>query len=307
MSAGRWRYSLEDRPYISPAPEHPFSKTKPTPEQRRLEERRKEMAKNVKIAPSAASGGVPDPTPEYLMTASVPPFQLPYARQLLVIVDLNGTMLYRPDRFRASAFIERPHARTFLTYLINTFNVIIWSSARDHNVRKMCGQLLTPQQIERVIIFGRGDFGLSAEDELLHVQCYKRLSRIWDKKVVQRKHPGRAAGERWSQANTILVDDSLEKARSEPYNLIQIPEFLGETKDESNVLPQVHDYINECARQANVSAYIRSRPFRVVPNWELGSTPPSEEMLDGHEETQKSSELVVIIPYGTVKARYVAL
>ncbi|KAI1466421.1 HAD-like domain-containing protein [Daldinia caldariorum] len=223
-----------------------------------------------KTEPSAASGGVPDPSPEYLALAAYPPFQLPYARKILVVIDLNGTLLYRPSRHNPTSFVERPHARTFLRYCIDTFKVVIWSSAKSNNVKRMCAQLLTPEQLSRVVaVWGRERFGLSPDDYNTRVICYKRLSALWADPTVAASHPEFAEGKRWSQADTLLVDDSIEKARSEPYNIIEIPEFEGHATEPGFVLPQVHDYINECARQADVSTYIRNQPFKTVPGWQL--------------------------------------
>ncbi|CCF44890.1 hypothetical protein CH063_14145, partial [Colletotrichum higginsianum] len=94
------------------------------------------------MAPSAASGGVPDPTPEYLHRASLPSTLLPTPRPILVVMDLNGTLLHRPNRRQATSFVERPHARRFLQYCLDTFHVVVWSSARPGNVQSMCDQLL---------------------------------------------------------------------------------------------------------------------------------------------------------------------
>lgn len=218
------------------------------------------------IPPSQASGGVPDPTPEYLALASQPPFLLPQPRSLLVIVDLNGTLLHRPGRDPVH-FVERPFARSFLSYIVNTFTVVIWSSARRENVGAMCRQLLSPKDHTKLVaIWDRNNFGLSKTDFDMRVLCYKRLTALWNDPVVAASHPD---GGKWSQLNTVLVDDTTEKARSEPFNLVQVPEFSFEAKKADVVLPQVHEYLNQCSQQANVSAYIKGQPFQVDPEFSL--------------------------------------
>lgn len=225
------------------------------------------MQRDETIQPSPESGGVPDPTPEYLLLASHPPFLLPHPRSLLVVVDLNGTLLHRPNRHSPTRFIERPCARAFLSYCVNTFTVVIWSSARPQNVSNMCKQLLTPEDSAKVVAtWGRDSFGLSSSDYIRRVQCYKRLAALWNDPVIAASHP---KGEKWSQLNTVLVDDSAEKARSEPFNLVQIPDFQGDAKEPGFVLPQVHDYLNTCSQQTNVSAYIKNQPFRANPEFTL--------------------------------------
>ncbi|KAI1188307.1 HAD-like domain-containing protein [Nemania serpens] len=220
--------------------------------------------------PSSESGGVPNPTPEYLAIASHPPFLLPHPRNLLVVVDLNGTLLHRPRPHNPTRFVERPYARPFLSYCISTFTVVIWSSAQPENVKNMCRQLMTPEDSAKVVaIWGRDSFGLSKADYRQRTQCYKRLTALWNDPVVAASHPMAAAGERWSQLNTVLVDDSMEKARSEPFNLVQLPEFKGNAEEQGFILPQVHDYLNDCSQQANVSAYMKGRPFKTRPDFTL--------------------------------------
>ncbi|KXJ92695.1 HAD-like domain-containing protein [Microdochium bolleyi] len=199
-----------------------------------------------------------------MQLAALPPLALNEPRKLLVVIDLNGTLLHRPNRKQPSKFVERPHARQFLAYCIDVFHVVIWSSAKQANVASMCNQLLTPSQRKKVVaIWARDKFGLTAADFVARTQCYKRLHVLWADPIVAASHPDAASrGVTWSQQDTVLIDDSMEKARSEPHNLIEIPEFSSENAEVADILPQVHDYINECASQANVSSFIRERPFK---------------------------------------------
>lgn len=212
--------------------------------------------------PSAASGGVPDPTPEYMMLASRVPFRLPSPKPILIVLDLNGTLLFRPTKNR-TAFVARPHATTFINYLLSRFWVAVWSSAKPENVGAMIDNLITDksQRDRLVAVWGRDRFGLSSADYAQRVQVYKRLTRLWVDPQVASSHPGLAQGERWDQTNTVLVDDSVEKARSEPYNLVCVPEFVGSLHETPEVLPQVHDYLNELSFQGDASSYMRTAPF----------------------------------------------
>lgn len=209
--------------------------------------------------PSAESGGVPEPTPAYLLRASLLPQVFPEPQPVLVVIDLNGTLVHRPTRRNPHNIVARPHARLFLKYCIETFRVVIWSSARPGNVRTMCERLLDPLQLQRVIaIWGRDRFGLSAEDYNQRTQCYKRLTQLWADPTIAAAHP---SGGVWNQGNTVLIDDSVEKARSEPYNAITLPEYVGK-RENPPVLPLVHDYLNLLAWHADISTYIRTHPFQ---------------------------------------------
>ncbi|KAG8421847.1 hypothetical protein J3458_003686 [Metarhizium acridum] len=225
---------------------------------------------NPRQPPSLSSGGIPSPSTRYLAQSLAPPTQLPQPRRILVILDLNGTLLYRPSRRRPSHFVERPHARSFLKYCLDTFHLAIWSSARPDNVNSMVAQLLAPDECARcVVVWARDRLGLSPEDYDARVQVYKRLSTVWDDPRVRASHPDAARGACWDQSNTVLVDDSREKGRSEPYNILPVPEFSGLQGESPNVLPQVHDYLNALCFQADVSRYMRENPFRLDSGYTL--------------------------------------
>ena len=89
---------------------------------------------------------------------------------------------------------------------------------------------------------------------------------VWEDQSIQHKHSNLSAGLdtafAWTQADTVLIDDSMEKAASEPYNLFELEEYEG--KDEQtnvDVLGQVVAYLENLRWQKDVSAYIRSEPF----------------------------------------------
>jgi hypothetical protein len=216
-----------------------------------------------KVDPSPASGGIPDPTKEYLRACLSSPSQLREPQHLLIVIDLNGTLLYRPNKKRPQNFHMRPHAQSFLKYCVTTFTVVIWSSARPENVAAMCNTILTPEIRSRVAaIWGRDKFGLTKADYDLRVQCYKRLSKLWQAPNIAASHPMYHQGYRWNQQNTVLIDDSREKARTEPHNLIEVPEWFGDLHERDDILPQVHDYLNHLSMHSNVSACLKSHPWR---------------------------------------------
>lgn len=219
-------------------------------------------------APSKASGGVPNPTSSYLARASFLPQRRAEPGPLLVVIDLNGTILFRPDRRKSQNFRRRPHADTFVSYCVETFWVVFWSSARPENVRRMVETLVSPAQLDKVVaVWGRDRFGLTPDDYNARTQCYKRLTALWDDPVVRASFPADRPGYEgrcWDQGNTVLIDDSVEKARSEPHNAITIPEFTGDMNESFDILPKVHDYLNELCFQEDVSTYVRANPFKMA-------------------------------------------
>lgn len=246
-------------PAISPATA--FTSKKQIKNQPNVKSKRDAAGRQPKVRPSKASGGIPNPSPEYLMLSKAVSYPLHDPQDLLVIIDLNGTLLYRPNKKQPTKFLSRPHASLFLKYCIDTFRVVIWSSARPENVAAMCNSILTPEMRRKVVaIWGRDKFNLTRGDFDLRVQCYKRLTSIWQDPQIASSHPHYLLGGKWDQTNTVLVDDSLDKGRSEPFNLIEVPEWTGDMQD--GTLPQVHDHLNHLSLHSNVSGCHYARPFK---------------------------------------------
>ncbi|KAH8803268.1 phosphoprotein phosphatase [Xylogone sp. PMI_703] len=221
--------------------------------------------RDVRSPPSAESGGVPNPTPEYIAHSQGPITRLQSPQNLLVVIDLNGTLVFRPSKRNPTKFVKRPDAEIFLQRCLHNFTVVIWSSAKPDNVRHMC-RTLGQQHLEKAVaVWGRDRFGLSAQDYNLRVQCYKRLTKLWEDPIISRSHPEYHLGRRWDQTNTVLIDDSLEKARSEPYNLVEVPEFVGDDQEQGGILRSVDEYLQELSMTLNVSSFIRERPFLSHP------------------------------------------
>jgi hypothetical protein len=215
----------------------------------------------------------PKPTEEYLEQASLPPRRLTGPKKLLIVLDLNGTLLVRSNR--GSNYTPRPHVDEFLAYCLEHHKLIIWSSARPHNVNPMVAHLFNRKQYAKLVAVWHRDhlrLGLHYNEK---VQVYKQLTWLWKDAVVQASFPTEAPAPfeiedglkespstKWDQSNTVLLDDSTDKAASEPYNLIRVDEFTKENKDEEDeILSRVMAYLEDLKWEADVSAAIRVRPF----------------------------------------------
>ncbi|GAB7326910.1 hypothetical protein MBLNU13_g10876t1 [Cladosporium sp. NU13] len=215
----------------------------------------------------------PKPTISYLEQANLPPRRLSSPRKLLIVLDLNGTLLLRSNR--GSSYTPRPYVPEFLAYCLEHHALIIWSSARPHNVKAMVAQLFTPEQHAKLVkVWSREHLRLGKHFEA-KVQVYKQLPWLWEDAEVQASFPTvadqpfkvedgwkEAPPAKWDQSNTVLLDDSVDKAASEPYNLVQVDEFTKETKlDDDDVLGRVVAYLEDLKWEADVSAAMRERPF----------------------------------------------
>ncbi|KAL8953248.1 MAG: hypothetical protein Q9222_000901 [Ikaeria aurantiellina] len=226
---------------------------------------------------------VPVPDTGYIAQTAINPTKLPVPQALLLVLDLNGTLLYRSRA--SSAYKARPSLDAFLAYCISNYSVMVWSSAKPHNVSAICSRIFTPAQRQLLLgEWGRDTLDLTAEQYSAKVQVYKRLDRIWNSEAIQRAHPHFAKGHRWGQWNTLLLDDSVLKSSAQPYNAVVVPEFVKggnkEQRDGADVLGQVVAYLEAARMFDNVSCYVRKYPFKIngccVRDWASSSPRPAK-------------------------------
>jgi hypothetical protein len=204
----------------------------------------------------------PTSSADYCERASKLPASAKSRQTLLVILDLNGTLVYRPNRRKPHKIIRRTDLNWFLDQLFAEHKVMIWSSAKRDNVNKMIQPVLTSNQRSLLVAkWTREDLGLRHADFNKNVQVFKQLSKVWSNEQIQMRHPNYAEGGRWGQHNTVLLDDSALKAAAEPYNLIEVPEFDGTVWDEDPTLMEVWHYLKVLRGFQDVSAYMRLNPF----------------------------------------------
>ena len=212
----------------------------------------------------------PPPTTAYLSLSSSPK-TLSTPQRLLLVLDLNGTLVYRS--LGSTVYKPRPWLSQFLDYCIANHTVLVWSSAMPRNVVALCNSMFRPEQRKMVLgIWARNTLGLTPQQYRSRVQVYKRLDRIWDDPKIALKHPESHLGARWTQKNTLLIDDSIMKASAQPYNLVQIPEFTNDSqekkgKNREDFLGQVVAYLEEARKWDNVSAFVRERKFVFGTEW----------------------------------------
>lgn len=89
--------------------------------------------------------------------------------------------------------------------------------------------------------------------------------------MLQASHPGFHQGERWGQHNTLLIDDSMLKASAQPFNYVEVPQFVkggGEKEgDGKDVFAQLVGYLEKGRRWNDVSAFVRQMRFKIDAGW----------------------------------------
>ena len=213
---------------------------------------------------------MPVPTANYLFQASSVPRRISSPQSLLVVLDFNGTLLARKKP--PQTFTGRPFLRKFLQYCLENHTVMIWSSARPATVDTICRDIFPPQQRSKLLReWARDTLDLTKQEYYDKVQVYKRLDRIWEDSTLQSEYSVFNNHEigLWSQANTVLIDDSPLKARKQPYNHIEVPEYTLESGQEGGmeVLNQVVAYLEELRNWDDVSCFIKDKSFKVSSGW----------------------------------------
>ncbi|KAI4177798.1 MAG: hypothetical protein LQ343_000262 [Gyalolechia ehrenbergii] len=234
---------------------------------------------------------IPDAT--YLTQSMIPALQLYSSQPLLLVLDLNGTLLYRPKA--SSGYKARPCLKPFLAHCDSNYKILVWSSATPQNVNAICAQIFTPEQRGFLLgEWGRDTLCLSPQQYKAKVQVYKRLDRIWALDKIQRSHPDHPSGGRWSQKNTLLLDDSAMKASATPYNAVVVPEFVKgggeEQKNGTDVLGQVVGYLEMARTFQDVSSFARERPFRTNEGWRWDWSQKGVPPLDLTGESDENIE-----------------
>ncbi|KAJ5180278.1 hypothetical protein N7492_003488 [Penicillium capsulatum] len=239
----------------------------------------------------------PSPTHQYTQQASLQPQLCSQPRPLLVILDLNGTLICRKHKRFPPSFAHRFGLRQFLEELTRRYAVMIWSSSRPDTVNAVRDKIFTPDECRRLVVsWARDKFGLTPRQYNSKLQVYKELHKVWANPEIQAAHPGNqqtsgsldapagrkpggkfanrkknkqlknlSEGQRWDQSNTILIDDSKLKALSEPYNILEIPEFTNDPEvDESRIFSKVLTKLDLLSRHDDVSKVMRVWNERVV-------------------------------------------
>lgn len=178
----------------------------------------------------------PKPSTAYLKHAEEPTKRLTGPRKLLILLDLNGTLVYRHGANRQFS-VKRPGVDRLLNYLFENHAVMIFTSATQRSAEKMARELLTPKQYgELVTIRCREHLGLKPEQFRNKVQVYKDLNKIWT--VPEVRQSALELRTKWDMTNTVLIDDSIVKAESHPHNLLQVTEFMHPASNEKKAREQ---------------------------------------------------------------------
>lgn len=228
----------------------------------------------------------PKPHDTYLSKTNLPTQLKITPRSLLIVLDLNGVLVHRGKKTK---YKPRPGLDAFLDYIFANHHVMIWSSGMPQNVEGVVEKLLTPQQRDKLVaIWSRNKLRIPSKYYGEKVYVYKQLSWIWQDQDLQSRVPGK-----WSQRNTVLIDDSEYKAAAEPFNLIEVDEYTSAHGQENDrTLEAVTNYLQRIRWYDNVSAAIRQTPFELDKSHdEKRHISPSREIASDAAMEDKTSNM----------------
>ncbi|KAI9203976.1 NLI interacting factor-like phosphatase-domain-containing protein [Polychytrium aggregatum] len=191
-------------------------------------------------------------------------------RPFLIILDINGVLIdritdsparrlsetnpFRPHGLYATISKRkgperihiRPHVDVFLKVLLENFSVATWTSAMAKNAEPLVDLIMQDRSEDLAFQWSQDKCTLTGRQVRKSngsgnkPEIIKELQTVWESPEVN-------SDNRWSEKNTIIIDDSLFKARMNPKNILHIPAFTTQdhTVDSKKdmVLPSLLKYL----------------------------------------------------------------
>lgn len=161
----------------------------------------------------------------------------------LLVLDLDETLLHATENRLAheecfqlfNLFVyKRPHLDWFLSEMLNTFKVGVWTASGEVYAEAVVQQLFERNSLEFV---------------WTSQQC--TLSRDWNTgEYATIKNLRKLKNKGYPLDSVIVVDDTPSKHRRNYGNLVTVKEFIGDQQD--NELPFLATYLKQLAKESNI-------------------------------------------------------
>jgi len=213
---------------------------------------------------------------QYYNITSQPSTNLAQPSPKLIILDLNGTLVFRK---KVRNITLRPFIDEFINYLFNdenNFLVMVWSTARPENVDIMVNVIFEDRRENLIAVWGRDKFGFTEQEYQAHTLSIKNLETVWNAlnpQIANFKNKLKNSFRNsliFDPTNTILIDDSRSKTQLQPYNAIHPREFDRDSvRDGGDTeLKKIIEYLELVKYQSNVASYMKDNPFSDNPDGE---------------------------------------
>lgn len=183
-----------------------------------------------------------NPSVSYISISETVSFKSSEPSKKLLILDLNGTLLWRPKhKFKKGAKRPnhiRPYMSIFCSYLFHEsvrmwLDVMVWSSAQPDNVDIMVTKCFGQSKSDLKAVWARDTLGLNQEQYSMFIR-YPMFSYFYHKQSDRKVQTLKDLEKPWKKldlafahnaTSTLLMDDSPLKTRLQPYNHLCVPEY----------------------------------------------------------------------------------
>ncbi|XP_027349188.1 uncharacterized protein LOC113860857 [Abrus precatorius] len=195
-------------------------------------------------------------------------------RKKLLVMNLNGLLLYRVNRRnkqeipkspradgRYGNFLvfKRPFSEEFMQFCLERFEVGIWSSAVEKNIDAALNYALGASKSKLLFVWDQyrcTNSGFKSLEIKYKPLFFKELSEVWDN--VKKGGP-------YSASNTLLIDDKPYKALLNPPNSAIFPDsYMPKDEADDTVLDPKGElclYLNNLADAHDVQSYVKDYPI----------------------------------------------
>ena len=158
---------------------------------------------------------------------------MPHKR--LIILDLNGTLIYKQHRKSGSGRClrsgrpefcvnqlqcwKRPGVDEFLERLFASYRVAVWTSAMKHNTKLLVKEIFKNRAKDLLFIYSRDECSeVSNLDS--DFKSYKDLGKVWK------------TYSDFDKSNTIMIEDGLTKFKEHQENVLTVTPWVDDDNDQ---------------------------------------------------------------------------
>lgn len=176
-----------------------------------------------------------------------------------IIFDLDETLIHGNPR-KGTLRIRRG-CRDFLKYVIDNFNVGIWTFASKSWANIVVKKLFTTEQQDKLIFIYHGEMTCPRKGG--DIKC---LTKIWNNKCF------RDYG--FTPSSTLIFEDKLYNCGENMENAVIVPQFTGQKDD---VLPTLKEYLKKYKNEPAINFPKNIEYHHTVEKEKIEKFPPTDE------------------------------
>ncbi|XP_069145150.1 uncharacterized protein [Solanum lycopersicum] len=193
-------------------------------------------------------------------------------KKKLLVLNLGGLLVdrvhrrnestvrrYTPDLSHGNFLVfKRPYCDQFMKFCLERFEVGLWSSAMDRNVEPILDNIMIGLRKKLVFVWDQDkciDSGFSTVEKKNKPIFLKKLKKIWENNYY---------GSRFSESNTLLIDDEPHVALLNPPNTGVFPPAYKVKNNRDTFLDakgEMHEFLEGLVDADDVPTYVKGHQF----------------------------------------------